>query len=179
MGQDIQGLRIPGPMSGGLQDEHVRRINNQLIESGRSEEVDRAIREVPRTVVKEPRFASLAKPELVQAWYELRPESRLLVLRRDFRDVGCSLHSSHGIKPIGKSPEEATAMIETGFNVFTSEVARLGIPNEQFEFPAFCNQRDRVLEVLQSFGQLKFRPDRAIIEHFKCMFGMPAEVWNQ
>ena len=77
MGQGIQGLWIPGQCAGGLEDENVRRINKpRLLESGRSEEVDRAIREFPQTVVKEPRFASLARPELIRAWNELRPDIR-------------------------------------------------------------------------------------------------------
>lgn len=179
MGQDIRGFWIPTRMPGGLEDEQVRLINKQLLESGRNHELDRAIREYSADIIKEPRFATLAKPELIQTWYAIRPEIKLLVLKRNFHDVGCSLHSSPGITPIGESPQEAAEFVETGYNVLINELERLGIPYVQLEFPAFCNARDKVLEVLERFGALQLIPDMAVIERYDCRMGTPAEVWNQ
>lgn len=179
MGQDIRGLWIPEQMSGGLEDEQVRRINKQLLENGRDQELDKAIREYSVGVIKEPRFATLGNPVLIQTWYAVRPEIKLLVVKRNFHDVGCSLHSSKGIKPIGTSPEEAAKIVETGYNAFLAEIKRLEIPYEQLEFPVFCDQRDHVLEVLQRFGSLQLRPDSEVIRHYNCTMGSPIAVWNQ
>jgi hypothetical protein len=178
-GKEIRGLWIPEQMSGGLEDEQVRRINKQLLENGRNQELDKAIREIPVGVIKEPRFATLGNPILIQTWYAVRPEIKLLVVKRNFHDVGCSLHSSKGIKPIGDTPEEAAKIVGEGYNALLAEIKRLEIPYEQLEFPDFCDQRDHVLDVLQEFGLLQFRPDSEVISRYKCSMGTPTAVWDQ
>lgn len=179
MGQDIRGLWIPSHMPGGLEDEGVRMINKQIIEKGRSDELDSEIRNFAIKTVKEPRFATLGKPELIETWYQLRPDIKLIILKRDFRDVGCSLHSSAHIKAMCESPEEDSKLIEVGFNTLLSVVNRLCIPNKQFEFPDFCNQRDYMLESLRSFAQLELQPNALIISQYKCKMGSAEDVWDQ
>lgn len=179
MGQDIEGLWFHTRMPGGLEDGLVRQINKRLLEEGRGSDVDGLIQTFPRNVVKEPRFVSLNQPFLLETWADLRPDLRLLILTRDFTQVGHSLHNSPGIKPVGETPEQAAEIVRQGFEQFMSSVNRLGVPHERLSFPEFYREPGRVMRLLEGLGQLRLQPNPERISHYECALGSPMEVWEQ
>jgi hypothetical protein len=136
MGQPLQGLWMPEVWDGGLEDGDVMKINKAMVENGRSAELDATIRGFPRPILKEPRFVTLERPIVIETWFELHPDLRLLIMRRDYVQAGRSLHNSKRIKGFGKDPNEAAAILQRQYELFMQTVRRLAIPHAELEHPS-------------------------------------------
>jgi hypothetical protein len=179
MGQPIEGLWLPEHHDGGLEDSLVRLINKHIIEHGVDQDACDAIKSFPRPIIKEPRFVTLRNPSLFEAWVSNRPNSRVLLMERDFLQVGRSLHNSRGIKAFGATPEEAASHLQEGFDQLVKTIERLGIPHRRLHHPDFIDSFDEFIDILMNFAGMSLVPDEKVMEEYGVVPGSPKEVWEQ
>lgn len=141
------------------------------------------IKRYTRRVAKDPRFISLGTLAIIRTWWQHRPDMRLLVVRRDFRQVGQSLAKWPNIFGFSDNVDENAQKMEDYFHAFMNEVARLGVPNRQVCFPDLIHQFDYVYSILTGFGKLYLEPDsEAIFRNGLLSMGSndcPKSIWNR
>jgi hypothetical protein len=178
MGQPLEGRWFPG-QEGGLEDDRVKPINKALMTGGLTEEIAARITAFPAPILKEPRFVTLSEHSFIESWHRVRPELRLLILLRDFEQIGHSLHKSRGVKPIGDTPQVAAEWIAGKYRRFMDGVEALNIPHLILHHPEFVEKFTTVRDVLMKFGGLSLIPNKQTIQAYGLEPGTPEEVWNQ